>query len=37
LIEWVHHQGEPMTEVLDITMWLLDRLADLARWLGRWP
>jgi len=26
-----------MTEVLDITMWLLDRLADLARWLGRWP
>jgi len=26
-----------MTEVLDITMWLLDRLAALARWLGRWP
>jgi len=26
-----------MTEVLDITMWLLDRLADLARWFGRWP
>jgi len=26
-----------MTELLDITMWLLDRLADLARWLGRWP
>jgi len=26
-----------MNEVLDITMWLLDRLADLARWFGRWP
>jgi len=26
-----------MTELLDITMWLLDRLADLARWFGRWP
>jgi len=26
-----------MNEVLDITMWLLDRLAALARWLGRWP
>jgi len=26
-----------MTEVLDITMWLLDRLADLARLIGRWP
>jgi len=26
-----------MNEVLDITMWLLDRLADLARLIGRWP
>jgi len=26
-----------MTEIIDITMWLLDRLADLARWIGRWP
>jgi len=26
-----------MTELLDITMWLLDRLADLARLVGRWP
>jgi len=26
-----------MTELLDITMWLLDRLADLARLIGRWP
>ena len=27
----------PVTEIIDITMWLLDRLADLARWMGRWP
>jgi hypothetical protein len=26
-----------MNELLDITMWLLDRLADLARLIGRWP
>jgi len=26
-----------MTELLDLTMWLLDRLADLARLIGRWP
>jgi len=26
-----------MTEIIDLTMWLLDRLADLARWVGRWP
>jgi len=26
-----------MTEILDITMWLLDRLAELARFIGRWP
>lgn len=28
---------EHMTELLDLTMWLLDRLADLARLVGRWP
>jgi len=27
----------PVTEILDITMWLLDRLAELARFIGRWP
>jgi len=26
-----------LTETIDITMWLLDRLAALLRWLGRWP
>jgi len=26
-----------MTEIIDLTMWLLDCLADLARWVGRWP
>jgi hypothetical protein len=27
----------PVTEIIDITMWLLDRIADLARFIGRWP
>jgi len=27
----------PMTEIIDLTMWLLDRLAALARFIGRWP
>jgi len=26
-----------MTEMIDLTMWLLDRLAALARRFGRWP